>query len=47
MHQGSDQQQSVTTRFQTEYANLDAFAAELLLVLDGKRDCAILPGTSL
>ena len=47
IHVSSDQQQSVSARFRTEYAELDAFAAELLSVLDGKREFAVLPGTEL
>jgi hypothetical protein len=47
MHTARDQQQSVSARFRTEYAELDAFASELLLVIDGQRDSAILRGAQL
>jgi hypothetical protein len=41
-----DRQQSVTARFLTEYAALDAFACHLDQVLDAKRESAVLPGVS-
>jgi hypothetical protein len=37
-----DRQQSVTARFLTEYAAIQAFASHLEQVLDGKRDVAVL-----
>jgi hypothetical protein len=40
----SDQQQSVTARFITEYAALDQFASDLEQVLDGLRETALLTG---
>jgi hypothetical protein len=40
-----DQQQSVTTRFLTEYAALDTFAVQLEQVLDGTLESAVLSGT--
>jgi hypothetical protein len=40
----NDQQQSVTTRFLTEYAALEEFALSLEKVLDGERESAVLAG---
>jgi hypothetical protein len=40
----SDQQQSVITRFLTEYAAVEVFASNLKQVLNGQRDFAVLPG---
>jgi hypothetical protein len=40
----SDQQQSVITRFLTEYAAVEVFASNLKQVLNGERDFAVLPG---
>jgi hypothetical protein len=37
-------QQSATIRFLTEYAAVDAFARDFELVLDGKRQTAVLSG---
>jgi len=39
-----DCQQTITTRFLTEYALLGAFALDLAQLLDGKRDYAVLTG---
>jgi hypothetical protein len=41
-----DRQQSMTARFLTEYAALDAFAYELEQVLDGTREAAVLLGAA-
>jgi len=43
---GRDHQQTIHARFRTEYAELAAFASELLAVLEGKREDALLPGMS-
>jgi hypothetical protein len=43
---GRDHQQHVSARFRTDYAELDVFASELVAVLDGKREDALLPGMS-
>jgi hypothetical protein len=40
----ADMQQSATIRFLTEYAAVDAFARDFELVLDGKRQTAVLSG---
>jgi hypothetical protein len=41
-----DKQQLVTAGFLTEYAALEEFASSLDLVLDGKRESAVLTGTA-
>ena len=43
---GRDYQQTISARFRTDYAELDVFASELLAVLEGKREDALLPGMS-
>ena len=43
---GREHQQTIHARFRTEYAELAAFASELLAVLEGKREDALLPGMS-
>jgi hypothetical protein len=43
---GRDHQQTISARFRTDYAELHVFASELLAVLEGKREDALLPGMS-